>query len=62
MLEPAKMNVAQKPLVGPQKILLQPLRVKHGIIKTFVKAMDNNKKVFVSWKENSLSLVKLISR
>ena len=36
------MNVSQKPLVDPQKTLLPPLNVKHGVVKIFVKAMDKN--------------------
>ena len=36
------MNVAQKPLVDSQEILLPPLHMKLGIVKNFVKAMDKN--------------------
>ena len=42
MLEPGKMNVAQKLLVDPHKILLPPLHVHFGIVINFVKAMDKN--------------------
>ena len=41
-LEPGKMNVASKPLVDPQKILLPTLHVKLGIAKNFAKAMNKN--------------------
>ena len=34
------MNVAQKPLVDPQKIVLPPLHVKLDIVNHFVRAMD----------------------
>ena len=49
-LQPGKMNVAQKPLIDPQKILLPPLDVKLGIVKIFVKAMDKIRQGFRSLK------------
>ena len=36
------MNVAQKALVDPIKILLPPLHVKIGIVRNFSKVMDKN--------------------
>ena len=50
------MNVAQKPLVDPQKILLPPLNIKLGIVKNFVKAMDKNGECFRFLKRNSSKL------
>ena len=50
------MELAQKPLVDSQKILLLPLHVKLGIVNNFVKAMGKNRRFSVL--ENSLSLVK----
>lgn len=40
-LEPGTMNVINKPLVPPSKILLPPLHIKLGLMKQYVKALDH---------------------
>ncbi|GBN06578.1 hypothetical protein AVEN_62673-1 [Araneus ventricosus] len=39
-LTPGVKNVENEPLVASEKILLPPLRIKLGLMKNFVKAMD----------------------
>lgn len=40
LLQPGHMNVSHQPLVDSRKILLPPLHIKLGLMKNFVKAMD----------------------
>ena len=59
-LESGKMNVAQKSLIDPQKIFLPGLHIKLGILKNFIKMLnENGEAVLFFLKPNSLSLVKL---
>ena len=45
-IEPRKKNVANLPLVQRDKILMPPLHIKLGLMKNFVKAMDNDSDAF----------------
>ena len=57
------MKIVQKPLVDSQKLLLPPLHVKLGIVKSFVKAMDTYKvfckTIFFSFLKLSQKLYKV---
>jgi hypothetical protein len=44
--QPGPMNIRNKPLVHPKKILLPPLHMKFGVKKDSVKAMDYDGKAF----------------
>ncbi|XP_025161583.1 uncharacterized protein LOC112590099 [Harpegnathos saltator] len=44
--EPGKQNVSSAPLVNPQDIFLQPLHIKLGRIKNFVKALNHEGRAF----------------
>jgi hypothetical protein len=39
---PGKHNVRNAPLVNPEKVLLPPLRIKLGLLKNYVKALDKS--------------------
>jgi hypothetical protein len=41
-LVPGQKNVVNTPLINPEKVYLLPLPIKLGLIKNFVKAMDQN--------------------
>jgi len=45
-LEPGIMNVQNQPQVEPSKILLPSMLLKLGLMKNFVKAMDQEEAVF----------------
>ena len=45
-LQPGSKNVSNVSLVGRAKILLPPLRIKLGMMKQFVKALDRNSPCF----------------
>jgi hypothetical protein len=45
-LIPGTQNVIHASLVDPQKVLLPPLHIKHGIIKQFVNALDKSGSCF----------------
>lgn len=49
-------NVKHKSLVDPMKVYLPPLHIKLGLMKNFVKAMDNNGKGFQYLKEKFRSI------
>lgn len=44
--EPGEANVLEVPLVNPKKIILPPLHIKLGLVKNFVKKLDNDGKAF----------------
>lgn len=46
-MEPGNKNVAHTPLVQRDKVLMPPLHIKLGLMKNFVKAMDNNSDAFL---------------
>jgi hypothetical protein len=41
-LVPGQKNVTNTQLINPEKVYLPPLHIKLGLIKKFVKAMDQN--------------------
>jgi len=45
-LTPGDKNVVNPPLVPPEKIFLPPLHIKLGLMKNFVKSMDNTGRGF----------------
>ena len=45
-LEPGILNVENQPLVEPSKILLPSMHLKLGLIKYFVKAMNQEEAAF----------------
>ena len=45
-LEPGIMNVDNQPLVEPSKILLPSMHLKFGLVKNFVKAMNQEEAAF----------------
>ena len=45
-LEPGTMNVENQPLVEPNKILLLSMHLKLGLMKHFVKAMNQEEAAF----------------
>jgi len=45
-LEPGIMNVENKPLVEPSKVLLPSMHLKLGLMKNFVKAMNQGEAAF----------------
>jgi len=45
-LEPGVMNVENQPLVEPSKILLPSMHLKPGLMKNFVKAMNQEEAAF----------------
>ena len=45
-LEPGIMNVENQPLVEPSKILLPSMHVKLGLMKSFVKSMNQEEAAF----------------
>ena len=47
-LEPGIMNVENQPLVEPSKILLPSMRLKLGLMKNFVKAMNQGEAAFTN--------------
>lgn len=60
--EPGKLNVVQKPLVAPNRIILPPLHIKLGLIKQFIKKLEHDSKPFIYLKQElfpKLSLAKL---
>ena len=50
-LVPGEMNVANEPLVDPQKIFLPPLHIKLGLMKVFVKALKRDGEAFNHFKK-----------
>ena len=44
--KPGKQNIVKEPYVDPSKILIPPLHIKLGLIKQFVKALDNDGQCF----------------
>lgn len=60
-LIPGKQNVIHPPLVNKDRIILPPLHIKLGIMKQFVKALDNNGDCFeyITQKFPGLSTEKL---
>jgi hypothetical protein len=52
-LEPGIMNVEYQPLVELSKILLPSMDLKLGLMKNFVKAMNQEEAVFIYLRENS---------
>jgi len=50
-LEPGIMNVENQPLVEPSKILLPPMHLKLGLMKNFVKAMNQEESAFTYLRE-----------
>ena len=60
-IETGSRNVINKPLVEPAKILLSPLHIKLGLMKQFVKALDQEGKCFAYLVEQfpALSSAKL---
>ena len=50
-LEPGILNVENQPLVEPSKILLPSMHLKLGLMKTFVKAMNQEEAAFTYLKE-----------
>lgn len=56
-----KENVIRKPLVNRDYIILFPLHIKLGLIKQFVKALDEGSAFFsyISWKIPGVSNEKL---
>jgi len=51
-LEPGTMNVENQPLVEPSKILLPSMYLKLGLMKNFVKAVNQEEAVFTYLREN----------
>jgi len=45
-LEPGIMNVENQPLVEPSKILLPSIHLKLGLMKNFIKAMNQEEAAF----------------
>jgi hypothetical protein len=45
-LEPGIMNVENRPLVEPSKILLPSIHLKLGLVKSFVRAMNQEEAAF----------------
>ena len=45
------MNVENQPLVGPSKILLPSMHILFGLLKKFVKAMNQEEDAFTYWWE-----------
>jgi hypothetical protein len=41
-LIPGKKNIANTPLINPEKVWVPPLHIKLGLIKHFVKEKDQN--------------------
>ena len=52
-LEPGIMNVENQPLVEPSKILLPSMHLKLGVMKNFVKAMNQGEAAFTCVSETS---------
>jgi len=50
-LEPGIMNVENKPLVEPSKILLPSMHLKLGLMKNVVKAMNQEEATFTYVRE-----------
>jgi len=50
-LEPGIMNVENQPLVDPSKILLPSMHLKLGLMKNFVKAMNQERAAFTYLRE-----------
>lgn len=53
---PGKFNVQHVPLVQPEKVFLPPLHIKLGLIKNFVKAMNNQGEGFLYLKQKFTGL------
>jgi hypothetical protein len=51
-LEPGIMNVENQPLLEPSKILFPSMHLKLGVMKNFVKAMDQGEAAFTCVSEN----------
>ena len=45
-LKTGKHNVKWEPVVEPKNILMPPLHIKLGLMKLFVKALDQNSEAF----------------
>jgi len=50
LLNPGQKNVVHTPLINPEKVYLPPLHNQLGLIKTVVKAMDQNSAGFMYLK------------
>lgn len=53
---PGKFNVQHVPLVQPEKVFLPPLHIKLGLMKNFVKAMNNQSEGFLYLKQKFTGL------
>jgi hypothetical protein len=51
LLHQVKKNVRHPPLVNPENIYLHPLHIKLGLMKNFVKGIDQNGAGFAYLKE-----------
>jgi hypothetical protein len=49
---PGQKNIVNTALINPEKVCLAPLYIKLGLIKNFVKAMDQNSAGFMYLKNN----------
>ena len=45
-MQPGNRNVLRVPLIDRDKVLLPPLHIKLGLMKNFVKAIENNSDAF----------------
>ena len=45
-MQPGSKNVAHVPLVQRDKVLMPPLHIKLGLMKNFVKRLDNDSDAF----------------
>ena len=50
LLTPEQKNIVNTPSINPEKVYLPPLHNKLGLIKNFVKKMDQNSTGFLSLK------------
>ena len=50
-LTAGRFNLKHTPLVNPENILLPPLHIKLGLMKTFVKAINHDGTAFMYLKE-----------
>ena len=50
MVIPGQKNVVHTPFMNPEKVYLPLLHIKHGLIKKFIKGMDQNSAGFMYLK------------
>ena len=62
---PGHKNISKRTLVDPSKVILQPLHIKLGVMKQYVKALDKQgacllvRRIFIAYKFPKLSSEKV---